>query len=108
MPIGILEKLNLEVACHILDLKESLLKLENKKDFYVDCGAWEGWNDAFSSAKNEGNGKKFVLWHQGEEESAHEDKTIALGFGKAEKASSLEETKIIGLEIYNFLLSEGL
>ena len=34
MPLGILEKLNLEVACHILDLKESLLKLENKKNSY--------------------------------------------------------------------------
>tara|TARA_Y100000739_G_C20567172_1_gene445932 strand:+ start:367 stop:1434 length:1068 start_codon:yes stop_codon:yes gene_type:complete len=107
MPLGILRKLNTEVADKILSLKESLLKLEKESDFYVDCGDWEGWNDAFSSAINQGSGKKFVLWHQGEEESAHEDEAIALGFGKAEKGSSLEETKIIGLEIYNFLLSEG-
>ncbi len=107
MPLGILRKLNSEVAHHILSLKESLLKLEKKSDFYVDCGNWEGWNDAFSSTKKEGSGKKFVLWHQGEEESAHEDKAIALGFGIAKKNSSLDETKIIGKEIYNFLLSEG-
>ena len=107
MPLGILTKLNTEVAHHILSLRESLLKLEKQSNFFVDCGDWEGWNDAFSSAIEDGLGKKFVLWHQGEEESAHEDKTIALGFGKAEKGSSLEETKIIGLEIYNFLLSEG-
>lgn len=107
MPLGILEKLNLEVACHILDLKESLLKLENQKDFYIDCGAWEGWNDAFSSAKNEGNGKKFVLWHQGEEEGAHEFKAIALGYGIAKDKSSLEETKTVGKEVVRFLTSEG-
>ena len=107
MPLGILRKLNTEVAHHILSLKESLLKLEKKNDFFVDCGDWEGWNDAFSSAIQEGLGKKFVLWHQGEEESAHEDKAIALGFGVSKKGSSLEETKIVGKEIYNFLLSEG-
>ena len=105
MPLGILEKLNLEVACHILDLKESLLKLENKKDFYVDCGAWEGWNDAFSDAKSEGNGKKFVLWHQGEEEGAHEFKTIAIGYGIAKDNSSLEETKSSLSDIYVVLSS---
>ena len=88
MPLGILRKLNSEVAHHILSLKESLMKLEKKSDFYVDCGDWEGWNDAFSSAKKEGSGKKFVLWHQGEEESAHEDKAIALGFGIAKNNSS--------------------
>ena len=49
MPLGILEKLNLKVACHILDLKQSLLKLENQKDFYVDCGEFScSWESLFS------------------------------------------------------------
>ena len=37
MPLGILRKINTEVAHHILSLKESLLKLEKKNDFFVDC-----------------------------------------------------------------------
>ena len=61
MPLGILRKLNTEVAHHILSLRESLLKLEKQSNFFVDCGDWEGWNDAFSSAIEEGLGEKFVL-----------------------------------------------
>ena len=53
MPLGILTKLNTEVAHHILSLRESLLKLEKQSNFFVDCGDWEGWKDAFSSAIEE-------------------------------------------------------
>ena len=107
MPLGIDKKLSVNVALNIIQLKESLAKLEKEKNFYIDCGGWEMWRDAVQGAKKEGKGKKFVVFTQSEEEWAHEEECMCLGFGIGKESPSLDEIGLIGKEVYSFLESEG-
>ena len=107
MPLGIDKKLSVNVALNIVELQKSLSKLEKEKNFYIDCGDWEIWRDAIQGAREYGKDKKFVVFTQAEEEMAHEEKAMCLGFGLGKENPSLDETRIIGKEVYKFLSSEG-
>ena len=90
MPLGIDKKLSVNVALNIIKLKESLLKLEKEKNFYIDCGDWEMWRDAIQGARKYGKGKKFIVFTQSEEEMAHKEKAMCLGFGIGKENPSLD------------------
>ena len=100
MPLGIDKKLRVNVALNIIELQQSLLKLE-EKNFYVDCGGWLTWREAIQIARKEGKDKKFVIFTQPEEEMAHEEECICLAFGIGKENPSPDEIRIVGK---NFLL----
>ena len=106
MPLGIDKKLRVNVALNIIELQQSLLKLE-EKNFYVDCGGWLTWREAIQIARKEGKDKKFVIFTQPEEEMAHEEECMCLAFGVGKENPSPDEIRIVGKELFDFLESQG-
>lgn len=105
MPVFPRTHLSLIAATGLHRLRQAFEDLSEIHDFYVDSGSWCCKTCAGKSAWSEGRSKKFVFWHEGDENSLHQNphEALPLCYGLAIENSADESVREVAHEIIEIL-----
>ena len=113
MAPGIKQKININTVLNIEKLIDSFEKLENDMNFFIDPGIWCCYRCATSNANKEGNGKKYVYWHEQNEDDAYDSKEMYLSYGISNDKRNQNDKKkfndwsAVGEIINKLLINDG-